>query len=433
MNAQRQRRIPPGPRDPYDPKANPLHWMAENFEQFGDIFKASIHGRDTYVVRHPKYVERVLLKNWSNYVKGQAIKRIAFLLGKGIMVSEGKFWKSQRRMIQPAFRQEVIAGLTGLIARTNQTLLTDWERAAQRGQVVDVTSDVSHMVMQFVLASIFGNDVDAGASAFEVLSVDPARDLEFIEKFRSLTSVVRDIMQRRRERGALGTDFLGMLMAARARETGLPMPDTQIVNEVMTLVVAGHETTASTINWTWYLLSQHPDVEQRLTAELERLPYQQKGTLEELDHFVYTRRILEEAMRLYPAGWLLTRRALNDDWLDDFFVPARTEIYIPIYFIQRHPDLWVEPDRFNPDRFTPENSVGRHPLAMLPFSVGPRNCIGEQLARTEMQMHLMMIAKRLRFQYNDAKTPELELGINLRSKNNFLMTPSLKGGAARGA
>jgi len=152
------------------------------------------------------------------------------------------------------------------------------------------------------------------------------------------------------------------------------MQDRQLIDEILTLIVAGHDTTASTLNWTWYLISQHPEVEQRLSNELNYLTT--FSELDDLPRFVYTRQIIDEAMRLYPAGWLLTRKALRDDRLGEYFVPAGTEIYVPPYFIQRHPDLWEEPDRFNPDRFRPENSQHRHRLATIPFSAGPRNCIG---------------------------------------------------------
>jgi cytochrome P450 len=188
--------------------------------------------------------------------------------------------------------------------------------------------------------------------------------------------------------------------------------------------VAGHETTASTLNWTWYLVSQHPEVEQGLSNEVSPLTI---GTaFGELPRLVYTRKIIDEVMRLYPAGWVVTRKALRNDWLGEYFVPAGTEIYVAPYFIQRHPDLWEDPDRFNPDRFRPESSRLRHRLATIPFSAGPRNCIGEHFARLEMQIHLMTIARFLRLQYIPSRPIELDAGVNLRSKSDFIMYPKAK-------
>jgi cytochrome P450 len=183
------------------------------------------------------------------------------------------------------------------------------------------------------------------------------------------------------------------------------------------------------LNWAWYLLSQHPEVEQKLSNELGSLPASGFPGVGELPKFAYTRQVIDEALRLYPAVWLISRRALKDDRLGDYLVPAGTEVYISPYFIQRRPDLWEAPDRFDPDRFDPAYSQDRHPLALLAFSAGPRNCIGEFLSRLEMQIHLMTIAKRLRLRYVEKTPPELDAGVNLRSKHDFIMFPEIKASA----
>ena len=157
-----------------------------------------------------------------------------------------------------------------------------------------------------------------------------------------------------------------MLMEARDQKSGQVMPERQLVNEIKTLIVAGHETTASTLNWTWHLLSQHPEVEEKLSSELNNLLGSKVPNLDDLPKFTYTRQVIDETLRLYPAGWLLTRKALKDDQLGDYFVPAGTEIYISPYFIQRHPDLWEDPDRFNPDRFAPRSLTGSAPASDAP-------------------------------------------------------------------
>ena len=194
----------------------------------------------------------------------------------------------------------------------------------------------------------------------------------------------------------------------------------------MTLVIAGHETTASVLNWTWYLLSQCPHAQQKLGAELDGLPDHSLPSVSDLPKFTYTRQVIEESMRLYPPGWLLTRRAVGDDYLGDYFVPAGTELYISPFLIQRSPSLWDDPDRFDPDRFAREASDRRHPLAMVAFSAGPRNCIGEFLARIEMQMHLMIVAHRLSMQYSEDSPPALAGGVNLLSSQDIYMTPRIK-------
>lgn len=417
--------IPPGPSEKYSASQDILNWMMDNFRQFGDIYKASIYGTDAYVVSDPGFVDHILRANWQNYKKGQANKRVAFLLGNGLMVSEGEVWKSQRRMIQPAFHQEALGALTTLILKCNDTLLTKWKDAARGHDNVNVTRDVSLMVLEVVLRSIFGEDYDAIAEPFGVLSGESARNLQFAQTFRPLGEIVLHLVAERQRNRRVCTDILGMLMEVTDRTTGKGMPDRQLVSEIMTLIVAGHETTASVLNWTWFLLSQNAEVEEKLTVEL-RQSANKACSLEDLARFPYARQIIEETMRLYPPGWLMTRRALKDDRLGNFFVPAGTEIYISPYLIHRNPALWDEPDHFNPDRFAPEPMRHRHPMAMLPFSAGPRKCVGELFARIEMQFHLVLVARQIRLRSASVPTIELEAGVNLRNKYDFIMTPELQ-------
>ncbi|HKW47093.1 MAG TPA: cytochrome P450, partial [Gemmatimonadaceae bacterium] len=254
-----------------------------------------------------------------------------------------------------------------------------------------------------------------------VVSSESARNLQFAHSFGSLGQIIRNVVVQRRSTHAIVPDILGMLMGSRDRESARGMSEAQIVNEIKTLIVAGHETTASTLNWLWYLLSQHAAIEDKLSDELDVISLDEAQGQDALSRLIYTRQVIEETLRLYPAGWLLTRKAIKDDSLGPYFVPAATEVYIPIYFIQRYPGHWPDPDRFSADR-----SASRHALAMLPFSARPRNCIGESLAGIEMQAHIMLIAKRLRLQIADSKAPELDIGVNLRSKHNFVMRPNLR-------
>jgi cytochrome P450 len=417
-------RIPPGPQEAYQATDDMLEWMSHQFRIFGDIYKASVYQTRVYVIRDVEFAHHVLVENWQNYVKGQHIERVALLLGNGLMVSEGELWKRQRRMIQPAFNHESIGPLTKLIKAVNAELLRKWRLAAQRNESVNVTRDVSGMSLEVMLRFILGDDYEKVGFHFDLLSQETARDMRFAYSFRALRKIVLQVIDRRRKQPASSTDALGMLMQARDRQSGALMQDNQLIDEILTLIVAGHETTASTLNWIWYLISQHPDVERRLSDELHRLPT--FSEFDDLPKFLYARQIIDEAMRLYPAGWLLTRKALRDDRLGEYLVPAGTEIYVPPYFIQRNPSVWEEPDCFNPDRFRPDTAKHRHRLATIPFSSGPRNCIGALLARVEMQIHVLTIAKDLRLRYVPSKPIALDAGVNLRSKYDFIMYPETR-------
>jgi cytochrome P450 len=329
-------------------------------------------------------------------------------------------------MIQPAFHRKAIGALADMISLTNRQLLAEWEWAAEEKRSVNVTRDVSRMVLEVVLRSIFGDDYASVAAPFSILSDQPERSLEFADAFRPLARIVIEKAASRREANHIAGDILGMMMEARDRASNRPMSDAQLAREIMTLVVAGHETTASVLNWTWYLLSQHPLVEAKLSDELRRRGANEVLRLDELPRSSYARQVIEEAMRLYPPGWLMTRKAIKEDQIGEYFVPAGTEIYISPYLIQRHPDLWEEPGRFNPDRFAPGNSMRRHALAALPFSAGPRNCVGEFLARIEMQIHLMTVVPRMRLCYSSTGPPDLVAGVNLLSRHDFIMTPEIK-------
>lgn len=416
--------IPPGPPAECQTSDDLLHWMGQQFGKFGDTYRASLFGTNVYITRDPEFAHHVLVENWQNYVKGQFIKRVAVLLGNGLMVSEGEVWKRQRRMIQPAFHAEAIASMTKLIVAVNTALLKKWLEAARTSAAVNVTRDVSGMALEVVLRSIFGRNYEAIGCHFNLLSEEPARDLSFAQQFRALGTFIQQVVDQRRHEPPASMDLLDLLMEARDPRTGQFMSGAQLINEVLTLIVAGHETTASSLNWMWYLISQHPEVECKLSQELDKLTNDPNP--EELGNFPYSRQIIEEAMRLYPAGWLMTRKALREDRFGDYIVPAKTEIYIAPYFIHRHPGLWQDPERFNPDRFAKDSSRERHRLAFIPFSAGPRNCIGSSLARLEMQIHLLIIAKRLRLRYVASGPIEFEAGVNLRSKHGFLMNPEIR-------
>ncbi len=266
------RRIPDGPIETYDPSRDLLTWMSDNSKQYGDIYKASVYGIDVYVVTDPQYADYVLRANWQNYRKGQAIKRIGFLLGNGLMVSEAEFWKSQRQMIQPAFHDKAIGALANMIRAANLALLKVWEQAVSEARSVNVTSDISLTILNIILLSIFSDDYEQVAPHFRILSDESARNLEFAQAFRSLAKLIVEVIAQRRQQNITATDILGMLIGARDRQSGRTMSDRQLVAEVLTLIVAGHETTASTLNWTWYLLSQNPEAEEKLSNELDALP-----------------------------------------------------------------------------------------------------------------------------------------------------------------
>src|SRR5580698_175778 len=265
MEIQRERgRIPPGPQEKYKISDDLLQWMSLQFGVFGDIYKASVYETSVYAVRDVEFAHHVLVENWQNYTKGQAIRRVALLLGNGLMVSKGDLWKRQRRMIQPTFNHESIGRSTQLIAAVNTELAGKWQLAAQRNASVNVTRDISSMALEVVLRFVLGEDYERVRSHFDIISQEPARNMEFAVAFRGLGKIILQVIDQRRKDTATSTDALTMFMQARDVQSGQSMQDGQLIDEILTLIVAGHETTASTLNWAWCLISQHPEVEQKL-------------------------------------------------------------------------------------------------------------------------------------------------------------------------
>jgi enediyne biosynthesis protein E7 len=422
-------RNPPEPELQFDIGStdDSLERMCELFARFGDIYRVYAPGRKAYVhvINHPDDVKRVLVSNHRNYTKGVGLDRVRILLGNGIMTSEGDFWRKQRYMMQPMFHRKVVTEFAHMIAAANDRFIARWETQAGRGDPVNVTDDMSELTLDIVLRAVFGRDLDRftrqlGGNPFELVTKEPARNLQFAYKFRSLTKVVAELMRQRRETGEEHFDYIGMLMGARDRETGEPMSDRALIDEVLTLVVAGHETTASGLNWTWYLLSQHPEVDARLHAEVVAAPELTEPSLAQMEELHYTHQVVDEALRLYPPGWLLSRRTIEADVLAGYDIPPNTDILLSPYLLHRHPQFWMEPDAFRPERFAAD-AAERPRFAYMPFAAGPRHCIGESFALYEMLMHLYKVARRYRLIHVPDKPIELEAQINLRTKHPLFM------------
>jgi cytochrome P450 len=422
--------IPPGPAEGFDlgGSEESLALMRRCFAQYGDVYRifAPSRGVYNYVINHPRDVKRVLLSNHRNYTKGEGMDRVKILLGNGIMTSEGDFWRRQRRMMQPSFHRRVLDRFGGLIHDVNEKYAARWAAKAAAGEPINLTEDLSELTLEIVLHSIFGTDLDRlerqlGANPFEVVAKEQNRDLKFAFRFRSLTKLVGELIERRRREPAERFDFLEMLMAARDRENDAPMSNKELIDEVMTLIVAGHETTAAALTWTWHLISQHRDAAAQLEAEADAVTAGTPLGLDAAESLAFTHQVIQESLRLYPPGWLFTRRTLEADELGGFAIGPRTDVFISPYLLHRHPEFWSEPEEFRPERFAGADAEERHKFAYIPFSVGPRHCIGENLALFEMLGHVSMMSRRFRLTRASNDPIELEAQINLRPRSNLMM------------
>lgn len=422
---------PPGPADPLDlgDAVDSIDLMLQWFALHGDTYRVFSPGRDswTWVVHHPDDVKRVMVTNHRNYTKGVGMDRVRLLLGNGLITSEGEFWRRQRRMMQPAFHRRVIERFAAVIHELNRALLDRWAVAAERGEPVNLTQGMSELALDVVLHSIFSEDLgrlvtDLNESPFMMVTRETKRDPRFAYEFRQLGAVVQQIIRQRRAHGKRHVDFTQMLMEFKDPETKAGMTERELLDEILTLVVAGHETTASTLNWTWWLVSQHPEVEQRLHEEQDRVGLLGPvATYADLERLPYTLAVLQEALRLYPPAWILTRRSIGPDRLGGYAVPPGTDVFLSPFVIHRHPAFWDNADRFDPGRFEPGRGETRHRFAYLPFGAGPRHCIGENFSIFEMMLHLNGAAHRFRLRPSDTEPVTMEARINLRTTRDIQM------------
>jgi cytochrome P450 len=422
--------LPPGPTEGFDLGGSDesLARLRRYFKEYGDLYRVFAPGRGVYnyVINHPDDIKRVLLSNHRNYTKGEGMDRVKILLGNGIMTSEGDFWRRQRRMMQPSFHRRVIDQFSLLIREVNDKFAVRWADKAARGEAINMSDDASELTLEIVLCSIFGSDLarleaQFGANPFEVVAKEQNRDLKFAFRFRSLTKLVAELINRRRRTSEEHFDFLSMLMATRDRESGAAMSDKELIDEVLTLIVAGHETTAAALTWTWYLVSQHPETAERLQAEADRTAAGQTLGLDAAEALQFTHQVLQESLRLYPPGWLITRRTLEADELGGFPIAPRTDVFISPYMLHRHPAYWSEPEEFRPERFAGVDAEERHRFSYIPFAVGPRHCIGENIAMFEMLVHVHAMSRRFRLTRASNEPIELEAQINLRPRSNLMM------------
>jgi len=423
---------PPGPTEPYDINTNDDSFvlLEQLYRQYGDIVRVKSKTRrsDSYLINNPEYIKHILLKNYQNYKKGVGFERVKMLLGNGIIVSDGAFWRKQRRMIQPAFSKAMIAAQVEMVQKCNLQRMEKWTAllASQTSTKIDISYEASDLALDIVLRLLFSDDVDtlleqAGENPFAFLTEDPTRDMKVVLKYRSLMSLLLELIQARRTTSKKYNDFVSVFVDARDKETGEAMTDKELLDEVMTMIVAGHETSAITLTWVWYFIAKYNGVDKAVQSELIQSGISGVPGFNDLEKLPYIKQVTEEALRMYPPVWLFTRKAIEDDQVGDYFIPAGADIFLSPYYLHRNTNYWDNVEDFLPQRFIAEVEKDRHKFCYLPFSAGPRRCIGDFFATVEMQIHIGLMAQKFRFELLGDKTPELETSINMRAKNPIML------------
>jgi cytochrome P450 len=383
--------------------------------RFGDVVYFKIGPRRGYLITNPADIRHVLQDNARNYHKSPLYQKLKISLGNGLLTSEDDFWFRQRRIAQPAFHRQRVAGLAGVMAQAAQETAAEWEVAAANRQPVDVAEEMMRLTRTVVLRALLGADLGPlgttvdrawtlmnehiGERLWSLGVVDrfrPSKRRRFEDARAILRGAVDQIISQRRQNLSEHSDLLSMLMSARDEETGEGMTDEQLRVEVTTFLLAGQETTSLALTWTWYLLSQHVDAQRRLEAEIDVALQGRFPEYNDLANLPYTRMVIDESMRLYPPAWGFSRQALADDELGGFRLPRGWLAFVIPFVLHRLPAYWRDPDSFDPERFSPEQSAERPKFAYLPFGAGPRQCIGNQFALIELQLVVATLAQRYR-------------------------------------
>jgi cytochrome P450 len=421
-----------------------LGFLLNMHKQYGDVVAIPTLFGLFYAIFHPDGVRRVLQENHLNYDKDvpekYLVKRI---FGEGLFVNEGASWLRQRRLIQPIFHRQKIVGFGQLMTETTIRQLEQWETSGfvETGKPFPLTDEITSLTLHIVGNVLFGTDLGTETECIKqafttmnhvltqacyqpwMLSLPTPQRHRLYRARNDLYASVEHIIRERRRHPEGHDDLLTMLLQAQDEEMGKGMTDEQVRDEVMAFLGAGHETTATTLSWTFFLLAQYPSIEARLQEEYQRVLNGHFPAAEHLPQLPVTRMVIEEAMRLYPPVWSLRRRARHGDEIGGYFIPKGAYIWLPAYVTQRHPAFWEQPETFDPQRFSTERAAKRPRFAYFPFGGGPRLCIGDQFAFCAAELILATVLSRyhLRLLPDTVITPD-PLLLTLRPRGQLLMT-----------
>lgn len=419
-------------------RRDPLALHREMHARYGDVVRIAFGFSSAYLLRRPEHAKHVLQDNHANYDKDNFDYRVLKpIVGDGLLTSNGELWRRQRRLIQPAFRKERMEALVPLMVDRTRALLSRWRNADTDSHRID--RDMARLALEIVTQALFG--VDAGESAaeigdaFRVLSrhvMDRYGSLPAMLSFlptpgnlrakrasRRLQAVVAKLIAERRLRPP-GDDLLFRLLEARDEESGRAMSEAQLRDEVTTLLLAGHETTANALSWTFYLLSEHPEIGREVEAEIDRVLGAEAVTIEAIPALNLSRAVLQESMRLYPPAWIVSRSAIEPDVIGGYAVEKRSLVAVGIYDTHRLPDVWPEPEKFDPSRFM-SSHAGPVPCSYYPFGAGPRMCVGAGLAAMETLCILATVVQQCRLWLVGGQSVEPEALITLRPRGGLRM------------
>lgn len=436
---------PPGPHprwpgfNYFAVRRNFIDFLMRAAREHGDIVYFKMGPQDVYFLNHPDYIKDVLVTHQQNFIKGRALQRSKRLLGEGLLTSEGSFHRRQRRLAQPAFHRARISSYADVMTEYAERVGKRWRNDEQ----LDMAREMMRLTLAIVGKTLFDADVEEEAQEIgealttiinlfnamlfpfsEVLEKLPLPQNKRFEKAkRRLDETIYRIINERRRSGEDRGDLLSMLLFAQDEEGTGSMTDEQVRDEVMTLFLAGHETTANALTWTWYLLSQHEEAEARLHAEVDEvLDERSRPAVEDVPRLRYTEMVLAESMRLYPPAWAIGRLAVKETEVGGYCITPGSLVLVSQYVTHHDARFYPEPERFDPERWTVEAREARPQFAYFPFGAGARRCIGESFAWMEGILLIATLAHKWKMRHVPSHPVELQPLITLRPRHGMLMT-----------
>lgn len=412
--------------------------MLRSASEHGPIVKWYFGPFPVIQVNQPELIREVLAVKAEHFYKTRQQKRIlSEVLGNGLLITDGEFWQQQHKLIQPALHTQRIQSYADIMLEHTLRRLEAWEHA----QELEISEQMSSLTLGIVAKALFDAEVhDVAYRVAEIVAegqasidrrfnrfIDPPEWLPLPEnrrrrrRIQAMDSIIMPIIERRRASGQDRGDLLDMLLSAQDEESGIGMSDRQVRDEAVTLFLAGHETTAMALTWTWYQLAQQPQVVERLEAELDRQLGGRPPTSEDLKRLPYVRAVLDESMRLYPPGWVISREVVRPVEIGGYALRPGQVLFISPYALHRDPNHWEEPERFDPDRFLGDRREAIPRYAYLPFGGGPRVCIGNNFALMEGQLILATVAQRFRLRLVPDQQVEPEALVTLRPRHGIQM------------
>lgn len=413
---------------------DPLGFQMRARQQFGDVFFTRIGPAFGHFVFHPDHVQHVLCDNQKNYQRGWEYRTLTGLLGEGIVSSEGAYWRRQRRLAQPAFQRGRLVQYVEHMIEATSRMRDRWRRQPV-GETLDMSAEMSRLTLGIAGRTFFGRDIsdaaDTVGSSFAVISrfiddrisriglswplcIPTRQNRRFCEARDTLNGLILNLVRERRQEGVDRGDLLSMLIRARDDENGETMTDDQLRCELLTFLLAGHETTAAALAWTWYLLGSHPQSLGRVIEEVRSLLGDEPPTIETASQLTLTRCVIEEAMRLYPPVCMLPRQAMERDEIGGFEIPARSTVVVSQFVTHRHPEIWERPDEYHPERFLPDEVAKRPRFAYFPFIGGPHQCIGMEFAMLEMRIIVAMVLQHFELSLLPGQNIGMSAALTLR-------------------